>query len=93
MDLIYEDLSACAYKVILEARESGKGIGIYDQKGLIVEDKIRDFAERKDGIPNLTWESPLKNQQVDLISRFGSGVNLGNILRKPDTIQHSNQLQ
>ncbi len=32
------------------------------------------------GDPSLIiWEAPLKSQQQDLITRFGSDVNLGNI--------------
>lgn len=73
------DLSNGAWKVIMEARDSGKGIGIFDQQGQLQEEK---FAHLLEGLPepeNIIWEAPLKNQQVKLIERFGSDVNLGNI--------------
>jgi len=73
------DLANGAWKVIIEARESGKGIGIYDEKGEIVEDKLEDYLKNC-GDPNkIIWEAPLKDQQVNLIKRFGPEVNLGNI--------------
>jgi phosphosulfolactate synthase len=36
------------------------------------------IAGAKD-VKDLIWEAPLKNQQQDLILRFGPNVNLGNI--------------
>ncbi len=77
--LAQEDLAAGAWKVIIEARESGKGIGIYDQSGAVLEEKLEDFANRLDDPGNVIWEAPLKNQQFELIQRFGLNVNLGNI--------------
>jgi phosphosulfolactate synthase len=74
-----KDLANGAWKVIIEARESGKGIGIYDKKGEIAVDKLDNFLKNC-GEPNkIIWEAPLKNQQVNLIKRFGPEVNLGNI--------------
>lgn len=72
------DLNHGARFVIIEARESGHGIGIYDQQGKVLEQK---FAVLKRDLPveSLIWEAPLKNQQAQLINEFGPNVNLGNV--------------
>lgn len=78
-DQIAMDLEHGAYKVIVEGRESGKGVVIYDSNGNIREEEMEALVS---GIPNpeaLIWEAPLKNQQEELIMRFGPNVNLGNI--------------
>lgn len=77
--LIAEDIEHGAFKVIIEAREAGRGVGIFDQDGRTRKDEIENIIA---GVANpdvLIWEAPLKNQQQDLIMRFGSNVNLGNI--------------
>lgn len=77
--LIGEDLENGALKVIIEAREAGKGVGIFDQEGRTRVDEMENIIA---GVPDpavLIWEAPLKNQQQDLILRFGPNVNLGNI--------------
>ena len=64
--------------VIIEGRESGKNIGIYDEKGNIKDD---DLLAIKENTPKnkIMWEAPNKNQQVELILKLGNDVNLGNI--------------
>ena len=77
--LIREDIENGASKVIIEAREAGKGVGIFDQDGRTRVDEMELIIA---GVPDpsvLIWEAPLKNQQQDLILRFGPSVNLGNI--------------
>ncbi|HYF92576.1 MAG TPA: phosphosulfolactate synthase [Symbiobacteriaceae bacterium] len=76
---VLADLSAGAEKVIVEGRESGKGVGFYDAQGRLRGDDLDRVAA---GIPDpsvLIWEAPLKSQQEALIARFGPDVNLGNI--------------
>jgi len=72
------DLEQGADFVIIEGRESGKNAGIYDENGEIdsfdLENLITNVPRQK-----IIWEAPLKNQQVELIKRFGVNVNLGNI--------------
>jgi phosphosulfolactate synthase len=72
------DLEAGADKVLIKAREGGKGIGIYDGNGKVKEDDVEIFIENTN-INNIIWEAPQKDQQVYLILKFGSNVNLGNI--------------
>jgi len=75
-----KDLAWGASFVIIEGRESGQGIGIYDREGDIltrVLDEIVTLAE--DSSSRLIWEAPLLLQQAYLICRFGANVSLGNI--------------
>lgn len=73
------DLDRGAWKVIVEGRESGKGVVIYREDGSIDEDEMEGIAGAVADVNQLIWEAPLKNQQQDLILRFGTNVNLGNV--------------
>jgi phosphosulfolactate synthase len=77
--LIRQDMENGAFKVIIEAREAGKGVGIYDQEGKIKEDELDNIVAGVKDLNCLIWEAPLKHQQQNLILRFGPNVNLGNI--------------
>jgi phosphosulfolactate synthase len=77
--LIAEDISSGAFKVIIEAREAGKGVGIFDKDGRTRKDEMENIIAGVADPNSLIWEAPLKNQQQDLILRFGLNVNLGNI--------------
>ncbi len=75
-----QDLDWGAAWVIIEARESGKGIGIYDDQGAVRTEAVAAICERLGArADRLIWEAPLKNQQAYLIQHFGPNVNLGNI--------------
>lgn len=76
---VSRDLESGSRYVIIESRESGKGIGIYDHKGEVREDLVDELVEPLDRTDRLIWEAPLTNQQGYLIRRFGRDVNLGNI--------------
>lgn len=79
LEQIKEDLENGAWKVIVEGRESGKGIGIYDKNGCIKEESFQKLLNGLRDIEQIIWEAPLKNQQQELILQFGPNVNLGNI--------------
>ena len=66
-----DELNAGSSLIIVEAREGGKNIGIFDKSGNAKEDEIDN---RK-----ILWEAPNKDQQVFFILKFGNTVNLGNI--------------
>lgn len=83
-ELIEADLAAGAFKVVIEAREAGKGVGIFDQEGQTKKDEVERILAGGVSPEALIWEAPLKNQQQDLILRFGPNVNLGNI--PPDEV-------
>jgi phosphosulfolactate synthase len=77
--LIREDLAGGAFKVIIEAREAGRGVGIFDKDGKTKQYQIDQIMAGGAAAGDLIWEAPLKDQQQDLILRFGLNVNLGNI--------------
>ncbi|MFP4082653.1 MAG: phosphosulfolactate synthase [Candidatus Aminicenantes bacterium] len=77
--LIKEDMKSGALKVIVEAREAGKGVGIFDQQGKIKQEELDNIIAGTDDVNDLLWEAPLKNQQQALILHQGVNVNLGNI--------------
>jgi phosphosulfolactate synthase len=73
------DLQMGAELVTIEGRESGAGVGIYDENGKCKDDELELVLE---AIPNsclLLWEAPQKQQQVHLLRLLGPEVNLGNI--------------
>jgi len=73
------DLANGADWVIVEGRESGKGIGVFDNNGLVKKDTVDDIVRGLKDPSRVIWEAPLKDQQEKLISRFGPDVSLGNI--------------
>ena len=73
-----EELDAGSSLVIVEAREGGKNIGIFDGAGKAKEDEIDYILDNFDG-SKILWEAPNKDQQVFFILKLGNTVNLGNI--------------
>jgi phosphosulfolactate synthase len=77
---ILADLDWGAAWVILEGRESGQGVGVFQNSG-----SVNDFEVDRiiDGLGSaadkLIWEAPLKSQQTFFIEKFGSNVGLGNV--------------
>jgi phosphosulfolactate synthase len=76
---IAADLKNGSFKVIVEAREAGKGVGIYDKDGKPKDEEVEAIIKGVDDLTKLEWEAPIKNQQQFLILRFGTNVSLGNI--------------
>ncbi len=84
-DQIAGDLAMGADKVIIEARESGRGIGIYDEEGLLLKDEMAAIVNcLGDSRGDVIWEAPLNKQQAMLVLRCGPNVNLGNV--KPSDV-------
>ncbi len=73
-----EELDAGSSLIIVEAREGGKNIGIFDKSGNAKEDEIDYILENIDQ-NRILWEAPNKNQQVFFILKLGNTVNLGNV--------------
>jgi phosphosulfolactate synthase len=78
---LYSDLECGASYVIVEGRESGENVGIFNDKGLIDKEFLLDIETK---IPNdirkfLIWEAPQKKQQIELIQFWGRNVNIGNV--------------
>jgi phosphosulfolactate synthase len=78
-DQVNADLDHGAFMVIMEAREAGKGVGIYDASGLPKEAEIDAFLAGVRDPNRILWEAPLGSQQRYLVLRFGANVNLGNV--------------
>ncbi len=78
IELMKQDLDSGSTMVIIEARESGKGIGVMDKDGKV------DFAELDAiidavGLANTMIEAPDKSQQQGIFMRYGPGANIGNV--------------
>ncbi len=74
------DLEWGASWVVMEGRESGTGVGVFDTAGHVDTDAVDTIATHiGEANDRLVWEAPLKEQQTILIDRFGMNVNLGNI--------------
>lgn len=78
IDLINADLDSGSDLVIIEGRESGKNIGIYDDKGNVRLDDLKEISSSVSG-DKIMWEAPNKNQQIELILNIGNDVNIGNV--------------
>lgn len=77
VELIQSDLDAGSWKVICEARESGT-VGLYFGSGEARAGLIDEIVAKVDPA-DLIFESPQKAQQVYMVQKLGSEVNLGNI--------------
>ena len=79
VELIKNDLKAGAWKVICEARESGT-VGLYFSSGEARAGLIDEIVRGVDGrADRLIFESPQRSQQIYMVRKLGSDVNLGNI--------------
>lgn len=75
------DFSSGADFVVIEARESGKAVGIFDEKGEVKTDYFKRLTEgiSTSVLPRIIWEAPQKEQQVFLLRTLGFNVGLGNL--------------
>lgn len=78
IEYMQNELEAGSSLIIVEAREGGKNIGIYDKTGNAKEDEIDYILDNFDG-NKILWEAPNKDQQVFFILKLGNDVNLGNV--------------
>jgi phosphosulfolactate synthase len=71
-------LDAGAAEIVVEARESAQGVGLFDAAGGL----DRRFADRfasAFGLDRVTFEAPNKLSQFALIDHFGRDVHLSNV--------------
>lgn len=78
-ETLEQDLKAGAELLTVEARESGVGVGIFDENGKCRTDILDNIIEFVSDTKQLMWEAPQKHQQVLLLHKFGPDVHLGNI--------------
>lgn len=77
---IKEDLEWGAAWVIIEGRESGHSVGVFDESGNVDEYEVDVIVGMiGDKSNSLIWETPLKSQQAFFIEKFGANAGLGNI--------------
>ena len=78
IDYMQVELDSGSSLIIVEAREGGKNIGIYDKSGNAKEDEIDYILDNFNG-DKILWEAPNKDQQVFFILKLGNDVNIGNV--------------
>ena len=70
-----QDLENGADWVVMEGRQSGKAVGIYDEHGQVIDAAVATIVDTMQVSANrLIWEAPLKDQQAYLIRQLGAHV-------------------
>lgn len=78
--LVQGDLRAGADYIIVEGREGGMGVGVYDAEGNVRENDVQALLNALGPLSTrLIWEAPLKKQQIYYVNTLGNRVNLGNV--------------
>jgi len=67
-----------AVEIVVEARESAQGVGLFDSEGVLNGEFADRFAQAF-GLENLTFEAPNKPSQFALLDHFGREVRLSNV--------------
>lgn len=75
---IKADLKSGSRIVIIEGRDSGQGVGTYDDDGHPRADFVKSILDA-DNDDAIMWEAPLPSQHVYWIKTVGPNVNLGNV--------------
>jgi len=78
IETIIIDAELGASLVTIEGRESGKGVGIYDENGGCKDAEITKVLEQVPSKHLLLWEAPNKDQQVHLLNMLGTEIHGGN---------------
>lgn len=80
------DLETGADYVVLEARESGRGVTIFDADGSVQQAGLRTILSvvTESHRDRIIWEAPRAAQQREFVLGFGPNVNLGNV--SPDEV-------
>lgn len=73
-----EWLEAGAGSLVIEARESAAGVGVFEEDGTLNEAFADRFADAF-GLDIVTFEAPNKSSQFALLDHFGPDVKLGNV--------------
>lgn len=76
---IEADLRDGADKVIVEARDAGRSIGIFDEHGQLREALFEELLRQIPSLDDVIWEAPLSAQQQTLLVRLGPNANFGNV--------------
>jgi phosphosulfolactate synthase len=71
-------LDGGAVEIVVEARESAQGVGLFDQHGQL-NTLFADRFVKAYGFSHVTFEAPNKSSQFALLDHFGRDVHLSNI--------------
>jgi phosphosulfolactate synthase len=71
-------LDAGARELVVEARESAQGVGLFDDSGKF-SGELADLFAREFGLGTITFEAPNKPSQFALLDHFGPDVRLCNV--------------
>jgi phosphosulfolactate synthase len=71
-------LEAGVRRLIVEARESAAGIGVFDDTGRLNAGLAEQLVDSL-GLETLIFEAPSKPSQFALLDHFGPGIKLGNV--------------
>lgn len=71
-------LAAGAQRLVIEARESAQGVGLFDDAGRF-DARYADQIAAALGLATLVFEAPTKGSQFALLDHFGPDVQLGNV--------------
>jgi phosphosulfolactate synthase len=78
IELMKQDLASGSEMVIIEARESGKGIGVMGKGGEVLFDELDGIVDAV-GLENTMIEAPDKNQQQNIFMHYGPTASIGNV--------------
>ncbi len=73
-----EWLDAGAVRLVVEARESAAGVGLFDTEGRLRQDSA-DLLVQELGMDSLCFEAPTKSSQFALLKHLGPDVVLSNV--------------
>ncbi|MFN2543948.1 MAG: phosphosulfolactate synthase [Actinomycetota bacterium] len=73
-----EWLDAGALALVIEARESASGVGLFDEHGNLDAQAAQRFADEF-GLDRVIFEAPAKRSQFALLDHFGPEVHLSNV--------------
>lgn len=76
---VESDLQWGAQYVIIEGRDSGRGVGVYNDDGTPREALIDAILDGVHMPERLMWEAPTVAQQQYWLLRLGANANLGNV--------------
>jgi phosphosulfolactate synthase len=71
-------LDGGAVQIVVEARESAVGVGLFDAQGALDPGLAHAFADRF-GLDLVTFEAPTKPSQFAFLNLFGPSVGLSNV--------------
>jgi phosphosulfolactate synthase len=71
-------LEAGALQLVIEARESAQGVGLFDTDGRF-DGRLADRFVDAFGLERVVFEAPTKCSQFMLLDHFGRGVRLSNV--------------